>query len=370
MPRPMPRPIPRLRPLPSLLSLLIAAAPALADPVQTSVGTMRIDAVAEGFVEPWAIAFLPDGSLLVTERGGSLTLIAGEVRHPVQGLPEVAVEGQGGLLDVMVPADFAASREIWLAFAAPAPGGPATAAGHGRLSEDGQQLEGFETVFLGDGAPGGRHFGARLVEAADGGIYLTTGDRGTGPEGMQAQDPASTLGKVIRLDREGGAWQARVHSMGHRNLQGAALDLGGRLLTVEHGAQGGDEVNAPEQGRNYGWPVISYGVNYDGAKIGEGTGKAGMEKPLHYWDPSIAPSGLMVYSGALVPDWRGDVFTGSLKSDFLSRLDPDAAGPGGWAEERIAAPETGRVRDVVEGPDGAIWFLSVTDGAVYRMAPQ
>lgn len=361
--------MPRCRPA-LCFSALLLAVPALADSVQTSAGPMQITAMAEGFLEPWAVAFLPDGSLLVTERGGSLTLIAGDSRHQVQGLPAVAVEGQGGLLDVMVPGDFAASREIWLAFAAQADGGPATAAGRGRLSSDGLRLEGFETVFLGDGAAGGRHFGARLVEAADGGIFLTTGDRGTGPEGMQAQDPASTLGKVIRLDREGGGWQARVHSIGHRNLQGAALDLEGRLLTAEHGAQGGDEVNAPEEGRNYGWPVISYGENYGGGKIGEGAEKAGMEQPLHYWDPSIAPSGLMVYSGALVPEWRGDVFTGSLKSDFLSRLDPGTPGPGGWGEERIAAPETGRVRDVVEGPDGAIWFLSVADGTLYRMVPE
>lgn len=353
-----------------LPALLLAAAPALADPVQTSAGPMQIERVADGFEEPWGIGFLPDGSLLVTERGGSLTVVAEGGRHRVEGLPEVVTEGQGGLLDVMVPADFAESREIWLSFAASARGGPATAAGHGRLSGDGLRLEGFETVFLGDGADDGRHFGARLVEAAEDVIYLTTGDRGTGPWGMEAQDPASTLGKVIRLEHLDGVWRARIHSSGHRNVQGAALDLEGRLVTAEHGAQGGDEVNAPQMGRNYGWPVITYGVNYDGEKIGEGPRKAGMEQPLHYWDPSIAPSGLVVYSGALVPEWRGDLFTGSLNSNFLSRLDPDTSGPGGWSEERIAAPETGRVRDVVEGPDGAIWFLSVMDGAVYRMAPE
>ncbi len=153
-------------------------------------------------------------------------------------------------------------------------------------------------------------------------------------------------------------------------MQGAALDLQGRLLTVEHGAQGGDELNAPEAGKNYGWPVITYGVDYGGDRIGEGSEKPGMEQPLHFWDPSIAPSGLMVYSGALVPDWRGDIFFGSLNSGFLGRLDPEGRGPGGLAEERIEGDQTGRVRDVVEGPDGAIWFLSVIDGAVYRMAPE
>jgi aldose sugar dehydrogenase len=209
----------------------------------------------------------------------------------------------------------------------------------------------------------------------DGRIALTTGDRGTGPEGLQAQDPMLAVGKVILLNRDGSpattreAWLPGVLSLGHRNIQGAALDLSGRLLTVEHGARGGDELNAPEAGKNYGWPVVSYGIDYTGDRIGEGQVKDGMEPPLHYWDPSIAPSGLMVYSGKLVPEWRGDIFFGSLNSDFLGRLDPDTPAATGFAEERISAPETGRVRDVVEAPDGSIWFLSVYDGAVYRMAP-
>jgi aldose sugar dehydrogenase len=290
-------------------------------------------------------------------------------------LPQVYAEGQGGLLDVMVPADFATSREVWLSYAAPVGNGAATAAGKGRLTEDGTRLEDFMQVFLGDAFPGGRHFGSRLVEMPDGTIALTTGERGTGPGGLQAQDPMSSLGKVILLNRDGSpairleGWLPGALSLGHRNIQGAALDLVGRLLTVEHGAQGGDELNAPEAGRNYGWPVISYGRDYSGAKIGEGTAKDGMEQPSHYWDPSIAPSGLMVYSGKLVPAWRGDIFFGSLNSDFLGRLDPDQPAPTGFAEERISGPETGRVRDVVEAPDGSIWFLSVADGTVYRMAP-
>jgi glucose/arabinose dehydrogenase len=330
---------------------------------------MAIERMAEGFEEPWALAFLPDGRFLVTERDGRLTLLDGAARTEVEGLPRVAAEGQGGLLDVMIPADFASSRAVWLSYAAEAPGGLATAAGVGRLSGDGRRLEGFRTVFLGDGVPGGRHFGSRLVEGEGGRIFLTTGDRGTGPGGMQAQDPASSIGKVIALVPDGEGWRAEVHSLGHRNIQGATLDPAGRLVTVEHGAQGGDELNRPEAGRNYGWPVITYGENYGGGRIGQGTEAPGMEQPLHWWDPSIAPSGLVAYSGRLVPEWRGDLFFGSLNSDFLGRLDPDSPAPTGFAEERIAAPETGRVRDVVEGPDGALWFLSVIDGAVYRMAP-
>ncbi|MFN5998738.1 MAG: PQQ-dependent sugar dehydrogenase [Paracoccaceae bacterium] len=348
---------------------------AVAEGVETSAGPLTITPILQGLDEPWGIAVLPDGAFLVTERDGRLLLAREGTAQPVAGVPTVFADGQGGLLDVLVPADFATSREVWLSFAAPVGGGAATAAGKGRLTEDGRQLEAFETLFVGDAFTGGRHFGSRLVEMPDGTIALTTGDRGTGPEGLQAQDPMLSVGKVVLLNRDGSpaiaqaGWLPGALSLGHRNIQGAALDLSGRLLTVEHGAQGGDELNAPEPGRNYGWPVISFGENYGGGRIGEGAEKPGLEQPLHYWDPSIAPSGLMVYSGKLVPEWTGDIFFGSLNSDFLGRLDPDKAAATGYAEERIAAPETGRVRDVIEAPDGSIWFLSVYDGAVYRMAP-
>jgi aldose sugar dehydrogenase len=345
------------------LTVLLAFLPlaGFAEDVETSAGPMAITPVLTGLEEPWALAFLPDGSFLVTERAGRLTHVAGEVRTSITGLPSVHLEGQGGLLDVMIPRDFATTREVWLTYAVLQSTGSGTAVGKGRLSEDGAQLEGFAPLFeLPEGSAGGRHFGSRLVEAPDGTIFLTIGDRGTGPGGMEAQLPGRAEGKVIHLTRDGQPATLLpdalpgVYSMGHRNAQGAALDLAGRLLTVEHGAMGGDELNAPEEGKNYGWPVVSYGVNYDGAAIGVGASLPGTEQPLHYWDPSIAPSGLMVYSGA-------------LNSDFLGRLDPDLPGPTGYAEERITAPETGRVRDVVEAPDGSIWFLSVYDGAVYRM---
>lgn len=273
----------------------------------------------------------------------------------------------------MIPRDFAATREVWLSFSQPQGGGAGTAIGRGVLSADGTSLDGFETLFAApEGAGGGRHFGSRIVEAPDGTIFLTIGDRGTGPGGMQAQDVTRPEGKIIHLNRDGTAATELpgalpgVYSYGHRNPQGATLDLEGNLWAVEHGAQGGDELNRITEGANYGWPVISYGINYNGDRIGEGQAKDGMEQPVFYWDPSIAPSGLMIYSGALVPTWAGDVFTGSLNTDFLSRLDPDA----GYAEERIAAAETGRVRDVVEAPDGSIWFLSVFNETAYRMAPR
>lgn len=360
------------------LALLIAAAamPARAGTVETSAGRMEITAMAKGLDEPWGLAFLPDGRFLVTERDGRLTLFSAPGAGPIRGtalagLPGVFAEGQGGMLDVMILRDFATSREVWLSYSAPMGRDAATAVGKGRLSEDETTLTGFTQLFAGDPTDGGRHFGSRLVEARDGSIFLTTGDRGTGPEGLQAQDPGRVEGKVIHLNRDGspatrlpGA-RPGVFSLGHRNPQGAALDRSGTLWLVEHGAQGGDEVNRITEGRNYGWPIISYGKNYNDDKIGIGTKKPGLEQPVFYWDPSIAPSGLMIHSGAIIPEWTGDFFTGSLKFDYLSRLDPDQ----NYAEERISAPETGRVRDVREGPDGAIWFLSVNDGAVYRMAP-
>ncbi len=350
------------------------AGAAQAGGIATSAGEMRIDPVVQGLDEPWALAFLPDGRFLVTERAGRLSLFAadGAKLGEISGLPTVFDDGQGGLLDVMIPRDFASSNEVWLSFAQASGGGAATAVGKGVLSADGAALAGFTTLFAGDPMPSGRHFGSRLVEAGDGTVFLTTGDRGTGPKGMQAQDPNRAEGKVIHLNRDGtpatvldGALPG-VFSTGHRNAQGATLGPDGALWLVEHGAQGGDEVNRVQAGRNYGWPVISYGENYGGGKIGEGPSRDGMEQPLHYWVPSIAPSGLMFYGGGLIPDWQGDLFTGSLNSDFIARLDPE----NGFAEERIAAPETGRVRDIRQAPDGAIWFLSVYDGAVYRMAPE
>jgi aldose sugar dehydrogenase len=361
-----------------LVALALWAGGAGAQTIDTSAGALTITPVAEGLVEPWGIAFLPGSGFLVTERDGQLKHFAAPMAEAklVSGLPDIDVDGQGGLLDVLIPRDFATTREVWLSYAKPQGGGSGTAIGKGTLSADGTTLEGFTEVFaMPPGSSGGRHFGARIVEAADGTIFLTLGDRGTGPDGLQAQDLAVGEGKIIHLNRDGSAATRLegalpgVYSLGHRNPQGATLDLDGRLLVVEHGAQGGDELNAPLEGRNYGWPVISYGINYNGDSIGEGTARDGMEQPLHYWDPSIAPSGLTVYSGALIPDWRGDILFGSLNSDFLGRLDPDTPADTGYAEERLASAETGRVRDVVEAPDGSIWFLSVTNGAAYRLAP-
>lgn len=358
---------------------LLALFPALAAPgrgqaLDSAAGPLRVETVAEGLDMPWSFAFLPDGSLLVTELAGRLLHLKDGRATAVRGLPAVEEDGQGGLLDVMVPRDFATTREVYLSFAKAQGSGAGTALGRGRLGADGTRLEGFEVIFeMAPGSRGGRHFGSRIVEAPDGTLFLTIGERG---DAALAQDLSRHNGKIVRLNRDGsipadnpfvgqpGA-QPAVWSYGHRNPQGAALDLRGQLWAVEHGAQGGDEVNRIRKGANYGWPVISYGKDYSGRKIGEGTAKPGLEQPAHYWDPSIAPSGMVVYSGRLWPDWTGDILVGSLKFDLVSRLD----GASLDEVERIAGPETIRVRDLREGPDGALWILSEGNGALYRVTP-
>lgn len=360
----------------SLLSILsLSALSAHADQIESSHGPLQADARVEGLEEPWAFGFLPDGTVLITEREGRLLAVQDGLQIEVSGLPDIEVDGQGGLLDILVPSDFAQSRELFFTYAKPQFWRKSgTAVYRARLSEDGTRLEDGETIFeIARGTGGGYHFGSRLVEATDGHLFVTIGDRGNGD---LAQDLSMHNGSVLRIARDGSApadnpfadqrgAQPEVWSFGHRNPQGAALDSAGQLWVAEHGAQGGDEVNRVEKGTNYGWPVISYGVNYDGSPIGEGTEKAGMAQPVHYWDPSIAPSGMTFVSGAMFPDWQGDALVGSLKFGYISRLSGDPLSE----VEEIKGPETERVRDVEIGPDGAIWFLSVLNGALYRLAP-
>lgn len=341
----------------------------------TSAGQVRLEIMAEGLDTPWAVAPLPEGGALVTERGGRLVLARDGRLDPVAGVPRVRASGQGGLLDVTLARDFTQSRRLYLTYARPQPGGGAgTAVAVARLSPDNRRLEQVRTIF--EAAPvskGGRHFGSRVVEAADGTLFVTLGDRG---EGATAQDRSNHNGSVIRIRPDGSVpgdnpfvgqsgVRPEIWSWGHRNPQGAGLDGQGQLWISEHGAKGGDEINLIRKGTNYGWPVISYGVEYSGKKIGEGTHKAGMEQPRFYWDPSIAPSGLLVYSGKLWPRWRGHILVGSLKFDHIARL----SGAPLRAPEQIKSPETERVRDIVEAPDGTIWFISEGRGTVYRMRP-
>lgn len=344
----------------------------------TSAGRVSIERMAGPFSHPWAVAFLPDGAMLVTERGGKLWRIAADgARNEVAGVPGVRAEGQGGLLDVVAARDFAKTREIFLTYSEPEPGASRTAVAAVRLAADGRSLEDLRVIFRQQPAVDStNHYGSRIVEAPDGTLWVALGERTLA---IHAQGLRNHLGKVVRVQRDGsiprdglnigGIALPELWSTGHRNIQGAALDPEtGALWTVEHGAKGGDELNHPESGKNYGWPVISYGTTYLGAKIGEGTEKAGMEQPVHYWDPSIAPSGLAIYSGRLWPEWKGDFFVGALKSRLISRLDRDGNAVTG--EERLFEDIYGRIRDVREGPDGAIWFVTDEDqGALFRIAP-
>ena len=357
-----------------ILLLLIVLITTPISAMETGAGRLSVSRMASGLEEPWSIAFLPNGQFLISEREGTLKLFLPNAEsNTVAGLPKVVAEGQGGLMDILVPRDFQDTREIYLTFAKKQGKGAGTALGRGRLSNDGTRLEGFETIFeMTAGSRGGRHFGGRLVEARDGNIFMTIGERGDRPS---AQDLTRHNGSVLRLTRSGLAaagnpftgqkdLQNEIWSFGHRNPQGSTLDLHGNLIISEHGARGGDEVNLITKGSNYGWPVVAYGRHYTGGKIGEGNAKAGMKQPAHYWDPSIAPSGTMVYSGKLWPEWRGDIFVGSLKSDYISRL----SGDGDIREvEQLKSRETKRVRDVREAPDGSIWFLSVDRHAAFRI---
>lgn len=343
---------------------------------RTSAGNITFSAQVSDLDTPWAFAFLPDGAILITEREGTLLHISPDgTRSTVSGVPDVAASGQGGLLDITLPRDFSDSRTVWMTYAKPQDGGAGTALASGTLSADGLTLSDVKTLFeMKPGNSGGVHFGSRVVEAADGTLFVTMGERG---QAALSQNLKQHNGKVVRVMRDGsvpadnpfvGQDDAlpEIWSYGHRNPQGAALDADGRLWVIEHGAKGGDEVNLIAKGANYGWPVISYGRNYNGSRIGQGTEKDGMQQPAHYWDPSIAPSGGMFYDGAMFPDWQGDLFVGALKFNYISRLQIN--GTTAQEVEQIKAPQTARVRDIQTAPDGSIWFLAVADGTLYRMA--
>lgn len=362
----------------AILISFAAFSPALAqvstETIQTSAGKMEISAVVTGLDEPWGFGFLPDGKIVLTEREGRVLLVtpgAGVVvlRNP----PQVIADGQGGLLDVLVPRDFAQSRTLFFSHAKRQGRGSGTAVTKAVLSADGASLSDHDTIFeIAPGSSGGRHFGSRLVEARDGTLFVTVGDRGSDDT---AQDRSLHNGSILRITKTGAvpsdnpfvntaSVQPEIWSYGHRNPQGAALDRNGQLWITEHGARGGDEVNRIQKGANFGWPVISFGTHYSGRKIGEGTAKPGLEQPVTHWDPSIAPSGLSFYNDGPIRGWSGDMFAGSLKFDYIARL----SGSPLREVEQIRGDSTQRVRDVRQGPDGALWFLSVGNGALYRMA--
>jgi len=349
-----------------------------AESYPSQAGPISVVTVAEGLEHPWGLAFLPDGGMLVTERSGRLRLVArdGQMSEPLAGVPEVYENGQGGLLDVAIDPDFAASRLIYLSYSEPGGEGGGTAVARARLGNGG--LEQVEVIFRQQPKlDSGHHFGSRLVFLKDGTLIVTLGDRN---RREFIPDLKAQIGKLVRINRDGtipkdnpfvgnAAYSPDIYSLGHRNAQGATLNPDtGELWTAEHGARGGDEINIPQAGKNYGWPVISYGREYSGAKIGEGTSKPGLEQPVYYWDPSIAPSGMTFYTGDKFPAWRGNLFVGALKFQMLVRLEID--GHHVVKEERLLEEMGDRIRDVVQGPDGYLYLLTdEDDGRILRIEP-
>ena len=363
------------------LLALVAILPAQAAErmLRTEQGRVKLVEVATGLENPWSLAFLPDGRMLVTERPGRLRVVTreGTVSPPLSGVPAVHARGQGGLLDVVLSPDFVQDRTLFLSFAQPTDGGARTAVARARLDLDAMRLEEVELIFAQNESPGGNlHWGSRLVFDRAGNLFVTLGDRYHLRE--RAQWLQSDLGKVVRIRPDGrvpqdnpfvGRGDAGAHlwSYGHRNVQGAALHpLTGELWAHEHGPQGGDELNKVLAGRNYGWPVITFGREYViGTRIGEGTARSDVEPPLTQWTPSIAPSGMAFYTGEVFPQWKGNLFVGALKFQLVARLLLD--GDRVIHEERIDIGQ--RVRDVRQGPDGHLWLLEESEGRILRLDP-
>ena len=328
--------------------------------------------VAEGLQNPWGLALLPDGRWLVTEKPGRLRVVTaeGQISDPVQGLPAVDARGQGGLLDVITSPTFGQDRLIYWSYAEPRQGGNGTAVARGRLSDDLSRVENVQVIFrVQPTYDGDKHFGSSLAFAPDGTLFITVGERSDKPMRPQAQDLGSHLGKTIRINADGSAPQdnpfvgqagarPELWSFGHRNAQGVAIQPGtGAVWTVEHGAQGGDEVNLDKAGLNYGWPDAAYGVEYGGGVIGEGaTQHPGAEQPVYYWDPVIAPGGATFYEGAMFPGWNGNLLVAGLREKHIARLVIQNDRVVG--EERLLSDLGERIRDVAVGPDGSVWAIS------------
>lgn len=346
---------------------------------QSVPSVFKVTTVTEGLEHPWGFAVLPDGRLLVTERAGRMRLVSkeGKLSRPLTGVPEVVARGQGGLLDVTLSPTFAQDKLVYWSFSEAGDGGVGTTVARGSLGES--SIENVKVIWRQTPkVDGPNHFGSRIVFRTDGTMFITTGDRFT--HRPKVQDLSTTIGKLLRINADGtiprdnpfvnkaGA-KPEIWSYGHRSVQAAALHpQTGELWTVEHGARGGDELNNPQPGRNYGWPVITYGVDYSGVKIGEGTEKAGMEQPVYYWDPVIAPSGALFYTGETFPDWKGDLFVGSLQPGALVRL--ELANGKVTKETRYLGELHERIRDVQQAADGSLYVITDSaKGRVLRLEP-
>lgn len=345
---------------------------------------LRVEVVASGLEHPWALAQMPNGRWLVTERPGRLRVIlpGGRVSEPVQGLPEIVAGRQAGLLDVALSPGFGTDRLVYFSFTEPRDGGNGTSVARGRLSEDETRLTDVQVIFRALPAYDNQmHYGSRLVFDRAGRLFVTLGERSDLQTRPQAQDLGSHFGKIVRINADGSVPDdnpfvgrqgalPETWSLGHRNVQGAALHPGtGDLWAIEHGARGGDEINIVRAGRNYGWPTISYGLEYSRQAIGEGlTQQDGMEQPIYYWDPVIAPGGVAFYDGDMFPEWRGNLFVSGLSGKHLARLVIEGERVVG--EERLLVDQDQRIRDVAVGAGGALWVVTdETDGRLLRITP-
>jgi glucose/arabinose dehydrogenase len=364
----------------ALLALLLVAFSAAAQDFRSERHDFRLVPLIKGLEQPWSLAFLPDGRMLITEKAGRLRIVEQGKLLPqlIEGLPAVTVHGQGGLQDIALHPQFEKNQLLYLAYAARGADGVGTELARGRLA--GERLEDVQVLFRQKPKGSrGQHFGGRIVFDRAGFLYLTLGDRG---EMERAQRPDDHAGSVIRLHDDGrvpkdnpfvgrAGWKPEKFTLGNRNMQGAALHPGsGALWTHEHGPMGGDEINIMRAGANYGWPVITYGRNYViGTRIGEGTHKEGMEQPIYYWVPSIAPSGMAFYTAERFPRWKGNLFVGALRDRMLVRLELD--GEKVVKEERLLRDAIGRIRDVRAAPDGFLYLLTdAADGMLVRLEPR
>ncbi|HEX5211289.1 MAG TPA: PQQ-dependent sugar dehydrogenase [Pseudolabrys sp.] len=350
----------------------------------SSAGELKIVTVAGGMVHPWSLAFLPGGRMLVTERPGRMRIVTrdGKLSPPLAGLPEVFAQSQAGLMDVILARDFVQSRTVYFCYAEHADGGGRIAVARAHLDDSASapRLNAVTTIFRQQGpASSGLNIGCRMVQADDGNLFVTLGDHFAPAKLAQALD--NHIGKIVRITSEGKAPPdnpfvgkkdalPEIWAYGLRNAEGLAFNpADGKLWEQEHGPKGGDEINIIEKGKNYGWPVVSYGVNYDGSPVGDGKQhREGMVDPVWHWTPSIAPSGMAFYTGDVIPGWKGSLINGALKFELLSRLTLD--GDKAVKEERLLQGLHERIRDVRQGPDGALYLLTDNSaGRILRVMP-
>ena len=343
-----------------------------------------VTVVARGLQKPWSVEPLPDGRFLVTEKAGQMRIVsaAGQVGAPIAGVTPVDPRGQGGLLDVALSPRFATDRTVFWSFTEPREGGNGTSVARGVLSADGSRLEQVRVILHTQPTyANNMHFGSRLAFGPDGMLYVTMGERSDPQTRPQAQQMGSHLGKTLRINPDGSVPRdnpfvgqsgalPEIFSVGHRNIQSSTFDAQGRFWIVEHGPRGGDEVNLVQAGKNYGWPITTYGMEYSGQAIsGASTQRAGFEQPVYYWDPVIAPSGAQFYTGTAFPAWRGSLFIGGLREMRLVRL--MIQGDRVTGEEHLLTDRRKRIRDVRQGPDGALYVVTDEDSAeLWRIAPR